>query len=175
MIKSDRQYAATLAKKHFNGQLSKHKALSSFPNHENDFKIRLLYNRIMTAPRRGWLFGISNKAYQQFLNETFDLIEDLETDTLRFKTMKRLLRELWLQSNNCSAPIEHIWFSIQEVGKSTNSSRREIKIYLNLLIDRGYIKKVSITPLLYEFTDKGKTLKKDADIENIIQNVSLYA
>lgn len=170
--KSDRQYAAYMARKFFSGQISKQQVLDSFPYYENDFKMRLLYNRIMKKPRIGWFFGVTKEAYEKFLTETYEIIEDLETGKLRFKTMKILFQELWLQSNNCSKPIKHIWFPIQEIAKSTNNSRAEIRRYLDLLVDKNYIKRISNQPLLFEFTENGKEIKTDLDIEKIIKNVA---
>lgn len=97
---------------------------------------------------------------------------DLETDKLRFNTMKRLLEELWLHSNNCTESIEHIWYPLQEVAKSTSNSRSVIKSCLTLLIDNGYIRNTSSKPLLYEFTELGKRIKTDSDIEKIIENIA---
>jgi hypothetical protein len=44
---SERKYAASLARKYFSGEISKDEILSSFPDYEKDFKMRLLYNRII--------------------------------------------------------------------------------------------------------------------------------
>ncbi|WP_271768101.1 hypothetical protein [Aquimarina algiphila] len=87
------------------------------------------------------------------------------------KILKRLLKELWLQSDDCSEPIENMWFSIQEVAKSTGNKRKEIRKHLNLLIDDKYIEITSEEPLLFEFTEKGKAIKTDLEIEKIIKNV----
>lgn len=170
--KSDRQYAASMARKYFSGQISKHQVLDNFPEFENDFKMRLLYNRIMKKPKTGWLFGISKEEYNKYLEETYEIIDDLETGRLRLKTMRRLLEELWLQSNNCTEPIKHIWYPIQEVAKSTSNSREEVRRYLNLLVENQIIKKTSDEPLLFEFTENGKEFNKDSEIEEIIKNVA---
>ena len=76
--KSNRQYAAYMARKYFSGQISKHQILDSFPNIENDSKIELLHKRIMEKPRRSWFFGVSKKHYEKFINETYKIINDLE-------------------------------------------------------------------------------------------------
>ncbi|MGX1929937.1 hypothetical protein [Flagellimonas sp. 2504JD4-2] len=170
--KSDRQYAAYVARKFFSGQISKHQILDSFPDYENDFKIRLLYNRIMKKPKKGWFFGVKKETYEKFLTETYEIIEDLETDKLRLKTMKRLLEELWLKSVNCTEPIANMWFPIQEVAKSTMNSRKEIRRYFYVLVENGYIKRTSDEPLLYEFTESGRKIKSESDIEKIITNVA---
>jgi len=91
--------------------------------------------------------------------------------TFELKILKRLLKELWLQSDDCSEPIENMWFSIQEVAKSTGNKRKEIRKHLNLLIDNKYIEIKSEEPLLFEFTEKGKAIKTDSEIEKIIKNV----
>ena len=41
--------------------------------------------------------------------------------------LKSLLQELWFQSNKGSENIENIWFSIQEVAKSTGNTREAIR------------------------------------------------
>ena len=74
--------------------------------------------------------------------------------------MNRLFQELWLHSDNCAEPIEHIWFSINEVAKSTNNSSEEIRIrYLDFLIEKGILELVSWEPLLHRFTELGKKNK----------------
>lgn len=78
-----------------------------------------------------------------------------------FKVMKRLMDELKLQSNNCMSPIEHMWYPIQEVAKSTNNSTQEIMKYLNVLMKVGIIRNVSKNPLIFEFTEKGKKIQDD--------------
>lgn len=85
-----------------------------------------------------------------------------------------LFKELWLHSDDCSEPIKNIWFSIQEVAKSTGYTRNEIRKYLNLLIDNNYVKNTSQDPLLFEFTEKGKKIKTDLEIEEIINNIWKY-
>tara|TARA_R110002033_G_scaffold140530_1_gene179329 strand:+ start:289 stop:774 length:486 start_codon:yes stop_codon:yes gene_type:complete len=161
-----------MARKFFSGQISKHQILDSFPDYESDFKMRQLYKRILEKPKRGWFFGVSKEKYQKFITDTYEIIEDLETGKLRFKTMKRLFQELWRQSDNCSEPITNIWYPIQEVAKSTMNSREEIRRYLSFLVDKKYIKRISDEPLLYGFTESGKGIKTDSEIENVIKNVA---
>ncbi len=171
--KSDRQYAAYMARKFFGGEISKHQVLDGFPDFENDYKIKRLYNRMMKKPNKGWLFGVSEKKYQTFMNETYELIDELESGRLRLETMKRLFQDLWMHSENCTEPIENIWYSIGEVAKSTNESREEIRTrYLNFLIEKGIVELVSREPLLHRFTEIGKKIKTESDIENIIKNVA---
>ena len=171
--KSDRQYAAYMARKFFSGAISKHQILESFPDFENDYKIKRLYNRITNKPKKSWLFAISEKKYKTFMNETYELIDELETGRLRLEIMKRLFKELWLHSDNCIKPINHIWFSISEVAKSTNESREEIRTrYLNFLMEKGIVELVSWKPLKHRFTELGKKIKTESDIENLIKNVA---
>ncbi len=91
--------------------------------------------------------------------------------TIKLKTLKSLLKELWLHSNNGTKPIQNIWFSIQEVAQSTGNTREEITSYLNLLIDNNYVENTSKEPVLFEFTKKGQMIKTDLEIEKIIKNV----
>lgn len=94
----------------------------------------------------------------------------INSDKLIFETTKRLFEELWFQSNDCTRPIENMWFSIQEVAKSTGNSREEIRRYLSILIEKGLIRITSKEPLLYEFTEDGKRVKNDLDIEEVTKN-----
>ncbi len=91
--------------------------------------------------------------------------------TYELRTLKRLLKELWLQSNDCTQYIENMWFSIQEVAKSTGNSTKEVRRHLNMLVDNKYICMTSEKSLLYEFTEKGKEIKTDLAIEKIIKKV----
>ena len=86
------------------------------------------------------------------------------------KIMYSLLKQLWLQSDNCTLPIKNIAFQLMEVGKSTNQTRKEVWDYLQLLIEQEYIECISKEPLLYKFTDKGKLVKTSEDINAIIHN-----
>jgi hypothetical protein len=79
--------------------------------------------------------------------------------------MIQLLKQLWFQSNNCSSPIEHAWFPIQETSKMTGANREIVKEYFLKLVEAKLIVKISDEPLLYEFTDTGKKIKEVNDIE----------
>ena len=96
--------------------------------------------------------------------------EKLEIDGFHFKTMKVLFEQLWLASDNCKLPIEHIWFVIYEVSKITNSHKSEIMKYLNFLIDRNYVKHLSDDPLTYVISETGKEIKSDIEILNLLNN-----
>jgi hypothetical protein len=168
--KSDRQYAAYLAREFLSGGMTKHQFLESFPNYDNDIKIRFLYKRIMEKPKKSWFFRISKEKYEHYIKETYEVIEDLESDKLRLRTMKVLFRQLWLQSNNCTQPIQNMGIQISEVSKMTYNSSNEILRYLNLLIEKKIIIRISEKPLLYEFTERGKKINTDYEIEEIILN-----
>tara|TARA_B100000508_G_scaffold92244_1_gene72006 strand:- start:1712 stop:2197 length:486 start_codon:yes stop_codon:yes gene_type:complete len=161
-----------MARKYFSGEISKREILDSFPAYENDYKLRLLFNRVVHKPRKGWLFGVSKEAYEIFITETYELIDELETGKLKLKILKTLLKELRVQTSDYSEPIENMWFTIQEVAKFTSNTREEITGYLNLLVEKGIIKKTSEEPLLYEFSEKGKELNNDFEIEKILSDVA---
>lgn len=169
--KSDRQYAAYMARKFFSGQISKRQILDSFPDSKDDIKIRLLYKRIVEKPKKGGLFGVSKEKYDKYIKDTYEIIDDLETDKLSLKTMKTLFEQLWLQSDNCSEPIENMGLHIFEVSKMTYNSKKEIIRYLNLLIEKNYVTRISDKPLLYEFTESGKKIKTNSEIEQMIKDV----
>lgn len=153
---SERKYAASLVRRYFNGEISRGEILSSFPDYQRDFKMWLLYNHIIRKPKKGGFFGISKEKFEKFILKAYEIIEDLETDKLSFKTMKTLFRQLSLQSNECTEPNENIGNRICEVCKITSNSRGEIMRYLYLLIEENYIIKISDQPYLYEFTESGK-------------------
>ena len=77
--KSDKQYAAYMARKYFSGQISKYQIIDSFPDYVNDPKIKLLYNRILEKPKKGWLFGVSKEKYEEYIIESYKIIEELES------------------------------------------------------------------------------------------------
>jgi flagellar biosynthesis regulator FlbT len=91
------------------------------------------------------------------MNEAFDI-----------NVLKRLFRELWLQSNNCTQPISSIWFSVNEVARCSQKTSLEIKNYLNFLIENKVIQNISKEPLLHEFTAFGKKIKTELDIEQLL-------
>lgn len=90
-------------------------------------------------------------------------------EKIELETMKCLFEELWFHSDNCSQPIRHIWFPIQEVAKSTQKTRTEIKKHLSMLVRQDLIKRTSEEPLLYEFTKKGKKVKTYSDIQKLLE------
>lgn len=98
-------------------------------------------------------------------------ITEVIQTTFQFKVLKRLLKELWLRSNECNEPIENIWFSVQETAKSNGVTRKEVRKYLNILIDNSCIKITSQEPLLFEFTEIGKKIKSDSEIKKFIKKV----
>ena len=44
--------------------------------------------------------------------ETYEIIDELESEKMQFKTMKSLFNMLWLQSNNCSEEIKNMGYEI---------------------------------------------------------------
>ncbi|MFY7669495.1 hypothetical protein ACOSP6_00270 [Tenacibaculum sp. MEBiC06402] len=88
-------------------------------------------------------------------------------DYLDIKILNRLFKELWLQSNDGKETIENMWFSISEVSKSTGKSRNDVKKHLEFLIEINILKTVSKNPMRYSFTESGKEIKTESDIEKI--------
>lgn len=82
--------------------------------------------------------------------------------------MQKLLEQLWFQSDNCLSPIEHAWFPIQETAKITGTKRQKVMECFNKLIEANIIERISDEPLLFQFTDKGKQVKKGSDVEKYI-------
>lgn len=82
--------------------------------------------------------------------------------------MKALLKQLWFQSGNCEHPIKNMGIQISEVSKSTNKSHTELIKYLKLLLKENYMLKISEEPLLFQFSESGKLIKTDKDIEVVI-------
>jgi hypothetical protein len=78
--KSDKQYAAYMARKYFSGQISKHQIIDSFPDYLNDPKIKLVYNRILEKPKKSWLFGVSKEKYEEYILKSYEIIEELESE-----------------------------------------------------------------------------------------------
>ncbi|OXA88398.1 hypothetical protein [Flavobacterium hercynium] len=161
--KLERQLAANLVKEYFNKKISKSELEKRFPSFENDYKIRALFYKIKYEPKRLLFFGVSR--YQKFIKETYEIIEELESDKMQFRTMKALFKMLWLQSNNCSKDIENMSFVLFEVSKMTGNSKKEIYKYLELLVEKDCIENISINPFLYRFTEKGKSINTDFEIK----------
>jgi hypothetical protein len=82
--------------------------------------------------------------------------------------MQKLLEQLWFHSDNCSSPIKHAWFPIQETAKITGAKRQMVVDYFNKLIEAEIIERISDEPLLFQFTDKGRGVKASADVEKYI-------
>ena len=76
--KSERQYAAYLARKFFNGKISQYHIIDNFPNFDNDPKMKLLHEKIMRKPKKSWFFGVSKEKYEAYIIETHEIINELE-------------------------------------------------------------------------------------------------
>lgn len=84
--------------------------------------------------------------------------------------MFRLIRELWYESDYCKKVMKNVAHSIFEVNKSGGKELEAVRCFM-FLIDNGYIKEVSKEQHLYEFTETGKSIKTQKDVENIIDQV----
>jgi hypothetical protein len=171
-VKSNRQFAASLARKYFGGQISKPELLDNFPDHTQDVKLFRLHDAIVNEPKIGWLLGVTKEEHSDYVIATYKLIDALEIEGFQIEVMQRLFKELWFASDNCKSPIKHIGIHLAEVGKSTNNTRDEVREYVNLLIQQNYFELVSKEPLLFQFTEKGKTIKTQDDIKQILNNVA---
>lgn len=96
-------------------------------------------------------------------------MENSQTKELRPEIMHRLIKELWLHSNHCQDQIRHMGLIVSEVSKSTEQFRQIIYSHLQFLIDNGFLEFISNDPLLYQFTEKGKTIKTENDILEIMR------
>jgi hypothetical protein len=168
--RSDREIAACLAREYFNEQISKSRLMEYFPGYENDFQIQNLFQRIENKPRSGWLFGVSRIGYKKFLQETFKIIEDLESNKLKPETMMALVSLLRLESKDAIEPIHNMGSIIFEAATVTKNSKKEIIKYYNVLLEKKIIENISKKPLLYQFTEVGKNLKTDLQIQEILEN-----
>ena len=171
--KSDRQFAASLTRKYFGGQISKHELFDNFPDHNHDIKLSRLYKAIEKEPTVKRFFGAKKEEHTRYVLQTYKLIEDLENTKLIPEIMFRLFKELCFASGNCSHPIENIGIRLMEVAKSTYNTRDDIWEYLNELIKQGHVEISSQEPLLFTITDKGKTVKTLEDTERIVNNASI--
>ena len=168
--KSDRQFAAHLARKYFGGQISKNELFDNFPDCSRDIKLTRLYNKLDNEPTVRRFFGATKEEHADYVLQTYKLIEDLENIKLIPEVMFRLFKELWFASTNGSHPIENIGIRLMEVAKSTNNTRDDVREYLNELIKQGHVELTSKEPLIFTLTDKGKTIKTLADVQQIINN-----
>lgn len=171
-VKSNRQFAASLARKYFGGKISRQELFDSFPDYSQDIKLFQLYETIKKEPKIGWLLGVTKEEYSDFVIATFKLIHTIENEGFQIEVMQRLFKELWFASDNCNSPIKHIGLHLSEVAKSTNNTRDEVREYVNLLIRQNYFELLSKEPLLFQFTEKGKTIKTQEDIEQILNNLA---
>ncbi len=77
--------------------------------------------------------------------------------------MQKLLELLWLQSDNCSSPIENAWFLIQETSKMTGTKKNVVMEHFDKLIEGEIIEKNSDEPLLFQFTNTGRKVISSSD------------
>lgn len=98
-------------------------------------------------------------------------MENPGNDKISAKTMFRLIRELWYESNYCKDVMKNIAHRIFEVNKSGCEKNEVVKCFV-FLIDNGFIKEISKEQHLYEFTETGKNLKTEQDVEAVITNIN---
>jgi len=171
-VKSNRQFAASLARKYFAGQLSRQDTLDSYPDYSRDIKLSRLYDSIRKEPKIGWLFGVTKEEHSDYVAATYKLIDELENPKLQINVMQRLFKELWFASDNCKTPIQNIGIRLLEVAKSTNNTKDDVREYLHELMRQNYIEMISQDPLLFQFTEIGKTIKTQDELEQILNNVA---
>ena len=106
-----------------------------FLGRENDFQIWNLFQRI-NKPRSGWLFGVSRIGYKKFLQETFKIIEDLESNKLKPETMMALISLLHSESKDATELIHNMRSIIFIVATVTRNPKKEIIKYYNLLLEK---------------------------------------
>ena len=98
-------------------------------------------------------------------------MEYSENGKIDSKTMFRLIRELWYESNYGEEPMKNVAYRIYEVNKS-GCKKNEVARSFKFLIDKGFIKEISKEPYCYEFTEMGRNIRTEKDVENIINNTA---
>ena len=171
-VNADRQFAADKARKYFDGQISKQELFDSFPDYSRDIKLSLLHKALKKEPRIGWLFGVTKEEHNNYVLSTYQLINSLENTKLQVDVMLRLFEELWFASDNCKLPIQNMGIRLMEVAKSTNNTVDDVREYLSELVRQGHIEISSKEPLIWQLTDKGKTIKTESDVQHILNNVA---
>ena len=139
ILKSNRQFAASLARKYFGGQISRQELFDSFPDYSQDIKLFRLYETIKKEPKIGWLFGVTKEEHLDYVIETYKLIDALENTKLQVDVLHRLFKELWFASDQCKTPIQNMGIRLFEVAKSTNNTKDEVREYLHELMRQNYI------------------------------------
>jgi hypothetical protein len=130
----------------------------------------LLSKAIEDEPKIRWLFGVTKEKHDEYITETAKLIDDLDSNELKPETLYKLFKELWFHADNYSRPISNIGLRLLEVAKFTNNTTDDVREYFQILLDKNYIEIISKESLLYQFTEKGKSVKTLADMELIINN-----
>ena len=99
-------------------------------------------------------------------------MQNPENGKLSAETMFLLIRELWYQSDYGKKVMKNVARCIYEVKKSSCKELEVAQCFL-FLIDNGLIREISKEHHLYEFTDAGKNVTTQKDVEDII-NRSFY-
>ena len=94
----------------------------------------------------------------------------MKNSKINANVMFRLIRELWYDSEYCQKPIKNFGYRIFEVTKS-NVDKITVIVHWKFLLENGVIKEITKDPPVYEFTLKGKNIKTEKDIEEMINNV----
>jgi len=98
-------------------------------------------------------------------------MENSEKDKISTKTIFLLISELRHESNYYKDVMKNIAHRIFEVNKSGCEKNEVVKCFV-FLIDNGFIKEISKEQHLYEFTETGKNLKTEQDVEAVITNIN---
>ena len=96
----------------------------------------------------------------------------MESVEFKIEILKKLLNELWIQSDFGSNPIRGLGYALHEFQKCSNISIFELREYFRLLIKKKVIEQISKDPVVFGFTEYGKTIKTELQIDGIINDVA---
>ncbi|THF53437.1 hypothetical protein E6C50_04325 [Flavobacterium supellecticarium] len=99
-------------------------------------------------------------------------MENAENEKRSAEIMFLLIRELWYQSDYGQKILKNVARCIYEVNKS-GCKKQEVAQCFLFLIDNGLIREISKEQQHYEFTDAGKNITTQKDLEDVI-NRSFY-
>jgi hypothetical protein len=81
--------------------------------------------------------------------------------------MFRLVRELWIETENCRCPIRNLGDRLFEISKG-GIPKELIVDQWDLLLEYALIEQVSEDPPEYRFTEKGKGIQTENDLVQAI-------
>lgn len=80
-VKSNRQFATSLARKFLGGEISLKQLEDDYPDISSDEMLAVLMKQLQSKPKRRWFIGVKQKAQENYIQDTLALIDKIDSSS----------------------------------------------------------------------------------------------